>query len=102
LAAPARLFVRADVGVRPAVESAGADVGSVIGNELVAEAVALVDDGPERAARRLPGHPDRIAQSRGEDSLTAAIGIHLQDGRAARILAGVDVRRGADTHVQLR
>jgi len=63
-----RIFVRADVRIRPAVERAVADVGDVVGNEIVAETVAFIDRGPERAALRLECQADGIAKSAREDA----------------------------------
>ena len=46
LALVARVFVRAGVGERPAVEGALLDVGEVVGDQVVAEFVALLDGRP--------------------------------------------------------
>jgi hypothetical protein len=55
--------VRAVVAPRPAVEAAVADRREIVGNEIIAQLVALVDDRPQRAALRLPGESVRVAQA---------------------------------------
>src|SRR5258706_15532727 len=97
----ARFGVRTEVGVGPAVDHAGLHVRHVVGDEILAEAVALVDGGPECTGGRLPRHAHRIAQAGGEDALAATVRIELQDGRAPRVFAGVDVRGRADADVYL-
>ena len=54
----------------PAVEATVADRRHVVGHQIAAELVALVDRHPQGAALRLPGHPHRIAQAGGEDAVT--------------------------------
>src|SRR5438309_2091686 len=53
--------VLAVIAVGPAVEAAVLHRGHVIGNEVIAEFVALVDGDPQRAALRLEGGAVRIA-----------------------------------------
>src|SRR3546814_10319788 len=52
----------------PAEEIALVDVGQIVGDEVGAEHVALVDHGPELVAARIISEADRIAQARGERS----------------------------------
>src|SRR3954468_7008589 len=58
--------VRTEVAVRPAVESAVVNGGQKVRHEIVAEQVALIDNGPELTRLRLPGETVRIAQARRE------------------------------------
>src|SRR5271165_1635606 len=71
----AGVFVRADVIPRPAVEGALDDARRKIRRQIVAEAVALVDDAPERPARRLNHQPRAVAKAARKDALVSAVGI---------------------------
>ncbi|CAN6484249.1 unnamed protein product [Victoria cruziana] len=98
------VHMRAEIAVGPAVEAAVAHRAHVVGHQVVAQFVALVDRHPQRAAVRLPGHADRIAQAAGVDALRAALRVDLQDGRAPLLgLQAVlgDIAVGADADVQL-
>src|SRR6266446_5643927 len=66
------IFVGADIEPRPAIEGAFAHPGHIIGGEVVAEAIALVDGAPEFAGPRLYRHPDAVAQSGREEPLVLA------------------------------
>ena len=57
----ARVLVVADVEPRPAVEGARLDAGRVVGRQVVAERVALVDRAPQRRGLRLNGQAGAIA-----------------------------------------
>src|SRR5208337_3466485 len=61
LALVARVLVRADVEPWPTVKAALRDTGRIVGRKVVAESVALVDDAPQGAARRLDGQPRAVA-----------------------------------------
>ncbi len=96
--------MRAVIAVRPAIEGAIPDRGHVVGNEVAAELVALVDRGPQRAAYRLDRQADGIAQAGGEDPMPAGGAVDLPDGgapflRGDAVLGGVAV--GADGHVEV-
>src|SRR5687767_3525426 len=82
----ARVHVLPEVAVRPAVESAVANRGHVIGNEIAAELVALVDGDPQRSGARLPRHPDGIAEPTRENAMRAAREIHLPDRGASYLV----------------
>ena len=101
LALVARIFVRADVGVRPAVEAALLDVGEVIGHQVVAQGVALLHGGPQRIGSRIPMQPDGIARAGGVGLMTAAIRIVAVDGGAHGVLAGRYIGARADADIQL-
>src|SRR5690606_36954600 len=49
----------------PAVEAALLNRSEIIGRGLVPQPVAFVDHRPQRAGRGLPGHADRVAETRG-------------------------------------
>ena len=55
-----RIDVLAVIAEWPAVKSAVAHRGDVIGDEITAELVALVDGDPQLVRLRLPGEPDWI------------------------------------------
>ena len=59
------------VAVGPAVEAAVAHRRHVVGHEVAAELVALVDRGPQRAGFGLPRQAVRIAQAGREDPVRA-------------------------------
>src|SRR6266566_5931760 len=71
------------VAIGPAVETAVADRGQIVGRCLVAEAVALVDHRPEHAGLWLPCHAHRVAQAAGKDAAAAIRQIELVDGGPA-------------------
>ena len=99
------VHVVAVVAVRPAIESSVLHVSHVIGNEIAAELVALVDGNPKCSCVRLPGEADRIARTGSEDAVCAGDRIDLPDRgatffRVDSILSDVAVRTDAD--VELR
>ena len=59
----AGILVAADVPPGPAVEAAGFDGGDVVGDEVVAECVALVDGAPEFAGDGVDGEADGVADA---------------------------------------
>ena len=63
LAFVAGVLMGADVLPGPAVEAAVLDVGDVVGNEVVAEGVALVDGTPELAGVGIDGEADGVANA---------------------------------------
>jgi hypothetical protein len=67
------------IAVRPAIKAALADRGQIVGDEIVAELVALVDYGPEDVAAGVEGEAVGIAQAAGEDAGRARLGVDLQD-----------------------
>ena len=75
LAVVPRIVVIADIAPGPAVEGARADPCGVVGRQIVAEHVALVDDAPQLVGRRPNGHPRAIAQARRIDAFVAPVGI---------------------------
>jgi hypothetical protein len=84
-----------------AKESSTADRGRVVGHEIGAEFVALVDGSPQRSAGRFEGETHGIAQAAGEDLRRSAGGIDLPHRSPAllcgnAVLHGVAVRSDAD------
>src|ERR1700722_5232398 len=96
-----RVLMRADIPPGPAVESAFLHVGDVVGDQVVAESVALVDRTPELAGLGIDRDSSaRIADSVGVD-LQLTIGGIASEDVGAIFFAGmrvgvVNVRRGAD------
>src|SRR6202008_4710091 len=100
----ARIEVIAVVAVRESEEFAVAERGHVVGHEIVAELVPLVDRDPQLAAVRLPGHADRIADAGREYACLAGLRIDLENAGAVllgvdAILAGIAVRADTDEQV---
>src|SRR5512146_1961963 len=90
LVAEARILVLADVVPGPAVEAAIFYMGDVVGNEIVAEAVALVDGGPEFAGFGVDGDADGVADAGGVDALAGSVRIEFEDV-GAMVLGGIVV-----------
>ena len=86
----ARVEVAAHVVPGPAEEAAFGDAGHVVGDEVVAEVVALVGGAPERAGDGVDGLADAVADAVGVDLLKLAVGGELEDVGAVE-LAGVGV-----------
>ena len=98
-----RVHSLAVIAVGPAVKAAVAHGAHVVGHQVAAEFVALVDGRPEGAAGG-PGQTVGVAQAGGEKALLAALEVDLPDGRAAFFgrHAGVgDIAVGADGGVEL-
>ena len=101
LALVARVLVGAEVIPGPAVEAAFLDVGDVVGHQVVAQRVALVDRGPELAGLGVDRQADGVADARGVDPLVLAVGVEGQDvGPALLALVVADVRPRADRNEQ--
>src|SRR4029079_9704607 len=99
-----RVHVLAIVAVRPAVEATVADRGHVIGNEVAAEFITLVDGGPQGTRRRLPRQAHRIAQAGGIDTMRAALRVDFPNRGSPFFLVDAvfgDVAVGAHGDVQL-
>ena len=98
----ARLLVLAEVGVRPAVETAFPHAGEVVGHQLVAQFVALVHHDPELTGARLPLQADGVAQAAGIYFLAGAIGVDFENISAAHLVLSpvlLHVRARAHRHV---
>jgi hypothetical protein len=84
----------------PAEEAALGDRGDVVGDEVVAERVALVGGAPELAGGRVDGLADAVADAVGVDLDELAFGgvfEHIGAVELARVGVGVvDVGAGAD------
>ena len=96
----ARVLVAAHVVPGPAVEAAFLDRGDVVGDEVVAEVVALVGGAPELAGGGIDGLADAVADAGGVDLDELAFGGVLEDVGAVELLGMgvgvVDVGAGAD------
>src|SRR5688500_6918737 len=100
-----RVDVRAEVAVRPPVESAVAHRGHVVRHEIAAELVTLVHCCPERSGSRLPGEPYGISQARCEDAMAAGARVDLPDRRTLDLLIETilrDVAVRPDPYIQFR
>src|ERR1700735_4550173 len=71
------------IAIRPAVESAVAHRGQIIRGRLVAETIALVDNGPEHSGGRLPRQTYSVTQTACENAIRTACQIQFVDRRAA-------------------
>ena len=95
----------AEIAIGPAVKTAVLQSGHIVRDEVAAELVPFVDRGPELAALRLPGEPDRIAQAGGKHPCPPRHRIDFEDRRPAlfisdAVLTGVAV--GPDGDVEMR
>src|SRR5258705_4520223 len=81
----AGVLVAADVIPGPAIECALLDLSGVFERRVVAKSVALVDDAPRTAGRRLNGDAGAVAQPRGNDLLVLAVRIEGEDVGAAAL-----------------
>ena len=70
------------VAVRPPIEAAIAHRREIVGHQITADLVALVDHCPQRPGLRLPGKAVGIAQARREDAMRARRDVYLPDGGA--------------------
>src|SRR6185437_1083138 len=64
LVAEVGIRMLAEIRIRPAIESAGNNMGEIVGDEFVAETVTLVDGDEEIVRTRIELQPDGIAQAR--------------------------------------
>src|ERR1035437_1760692 len=89
----------AHVVPRPAEESALGDAGDVVGDEVIAEVVALVDRAPELACGRIDGLAYAVTDAVGVDLDELAFGRVFEDIGAVELawvrVRVVDVRAGA-------
>ena len=97
LRADAFVDVLAEVAVRPTVEAAVLDRGQVIGNEVAAEFVAFIGDGPQEPTLRRPSHAVGVAQAGRENAVVAGLWVDFPDRGAAflgghAVLADIAVR----------
>ena len=95
------ILIAAPVIPRPAIEGTEFDAGQIVGDQVAAQHVALIDHAPQHAAPGFERQADRIAQARRIDAIVAGLGIDLQHGGAVRfafqaIFADVAVRSDAD------
>src|SRR5580704_14522737 len=80
LALVAWILMGADVPPRPAVEAAVLNVGDVVGDEIVSQAVAFVDGAPKLVGLGIDGQAaSGVADSVGIDAHFGAVGIELQN-----------------------
>src|SRR6266496_3234935 len=89
LALMPRVLVRSHVPPGPAVESAFLHVGDVVGNQVVAQRVALVDGTPQLAGLGMDGNSTtRVADAIGKYLHIRTIGIEYQN------VSAIFLRRG--------
>src|SRR3989442_16041848 len=105
LALVARILVSSNVVPGPTVEASVLNVGNVIGREIIAEFVALINGGPEFAGLWVDGNTYCIADTPRVNARAGSIGVRLQDVRPVKfngIVVGiVDVRLGSARYVNL-
>src|ERR1700733_15640979 len=89
----------------PAVEAVLLHVGHIIGNEVVAEAIALVGGAPELAGDGVDGFADAVANAGGVNLDEFALGREFENIRAMELLwmgiwvIHVGVRAYRDKHL---
>src|ERR1044071_3572045 len=94
------VLVISDIEPGPAVESATLHAADVIGNQIVAQLVALVRAHPKLVRPRTKLDPDRIPDSPGKNVLTGPVRIELENARAIGLGSVVrGVREGADRDI---
>src|SRR6266852_5421025 len=82
-----RIFVGAQIVPGPAVESAVTHTRNEVGDEIVAEIVALVGRAPEIARQRVHGEPDAVSQPACEHPPIPALRVKHKYGRAIGLVA---------------
>ena len=88
-----RVLVSPQVEPGPAVEAPFFDVRDVVGDEVVAQAVALVDRGPQDPRPGLDRQADRVPDAGGVKLLVLPVGVEDQDVRPPLLgIVVVDVR----------
>src|SRR5690349_3889952 len=73
------IFIGTDVEPWPAIEGPVTHSGQIIGRQIVAQAVALVDRTPEIAGAGLHCHGDAVAKTRRKKPLVLAVGREGKD-----------------------
>src|ERR1019366_3797425 len=96
----AGIFVGPGVGERPTVEGALLDVGEVVGDQVVAELVALLYGRPQGVGAWVIAQADGVARAGCKDLVAAAVGVIAVDGGASGIFARGDVGAGAGAHTE--
>src|SRR5437867_12263277 len=100
---------RTEVVPGPAVESAAANAGDIVGDEIVPQRVALVGGAPKLAGPGLDGETDAVSDAAGENPTVLPVGIERENGGTVRLAApgsaqpvtgfpGGDFRRAAPRH----
>src|SRR4051812_14524669 len=95
------IFVRTDVGVRPTIKSPLLDVREIIGYQIVAQRVPLLNGSPQGVCTRIPVKPDHITQSRSEDLVSGTVRIVTIDSRSPGVFSRVHVRARANRQIKL-
>ena len=96
-----RIFVRTDVGERPAVKASLLDRGEIVRDQIISETVSFLDRSPERIGSWVPPQTDRIPCSGCEGLMSASVRIVAVDRRAPGILARVHVRARSHREIHL-
>ena len=71
-----------EIAVGPAIEAALLDTGHVVGDQIIAQHVALVDRGPQGAGDRLERHAVGVPQPGSVEPQSTVGGIDLENGGA--------------------
>src|SRR5437660_10601039 len=82
-----RIFIRAHVVPGPAVESALTHTRNEVGDEIIAEAVALVGRAIQVPRQRVHGESDAVSQPACEYSPIPALRVEHEHGRAIGLVA---------------
>src|SRR5450830_105890 len=98
-----RIDMLAIVAIRPTIETTITHRRQVVGHQIAAQFLTLVDHDPQLAGGRFPCHAVGVAQSRGKDTCLTTASIHFPD-RCPSLLDSHatfgDVTVRADGHVK--
>src|SRR5215831_13577151 len=82
-----RIFVGTQIVPRPAVESTVTHTRNEVGDQIVAEIIALVGRAPEIARQRVHSEPNAVSQPTCEHSPIPARPVEHKHGRAIGLVA---------------
>src|SRR4051812_16913282 len=78
LAFVTRVLMLSHVVPRPSVKTILFNVSDVVGDEIIAEVVALVDGAPELPGLRMDGDANSVANARGVNAFVLSVGSESQ------------------------
>src|ERR1035438_10017996 len=96
----AGVFVGPGISVRPTVKGALLDVGEVVGDQVVAQFVALLYSCPEGVGAGVIAQSNRVGGAGGKDFVVAAVRVIAVDGGPPRIFARRNVRPRTGAHAE--
>ena len=90
LAIHARVQVRADVAVGPAIEAAILHGGEVVGHQVIAQPISLIHRCPQLVGDRVEGEPDRVPRTPNDQRTRHDVQDHRDRAEQVRIRVGGD------------